>query len=286
MDIKPDKPRFQKVFFTMGGSIVGIFALTVLAGIGLFRAEARNQILQRDGILLGSVTRYLFENGQTTGFPDVDLLDLALESSEIDGIIAVRVFHPVDKLIQMVPDNLYPVSLAASDREALAGGRPITRFFPSFRPDTLFSDIDEIDSASTVPLVEVITPINGWEDEPMAAIQFWLDGAEVAAEFTTLDRYLATIGIGFILGGGLIFSVVFLYARNRLIGMAQVLADRNRSLERANADLAIAARTSAIGSVTSHLFTISRIPLPASRHTFGSARAMMRRWPLPIACSP
>lgn len=261
MDTKPDKPRFQKVFFAMGGSIVGIFALAVLAGIGLFRAEARHQILQRDGILLGSVTRYLFENQETTGIPEVDLLELAFESSEIDGIIAVRVFHPTDKLIQMVPDNLYPVSLALPDREALAGGTPVTRFFPAFRLDTLFSDIEEIDAANTGPLVEVIAPVNGWENEPTAAIQFWLDGSEVAAEFATLDRTLATIGIGFILGGGLIFSIVFLYARNRLIGMARVLAERNRSLERANADLAIAARTSAIGSVTSHLFHDLKNPL-------------------------
>jgi signal transduction histidine kinase len=261
MHTKPDKPRFQKVFFAMGGSIVGIFALAVLAGIGIFRAEARHQILQRDGILLGSITRYLFINQETTGIPEVDLLELAFETSEIDGIIAVRVFHPTDTLVQMVPESLYPVSLASPDRQALAEGMPVTRYFPSFRPDTLFSDIEEVDAGKTVPLVEVITPISGWKDEPMAAIQFWLDGSEMAAEFATLDRYLATIGIGFILGGGLIFSVVFLYARNRLIGMARVLAERNRSLERANTDLAIAARTSAIGSVTSHLFHDLKNPL-------------------------
>lgn len=261
MESTPDKPRFQRVFLALGGSVVGIFALAVLAGMGLFRSEARQQILQRDGILLGSVTRYLFLNAEPTGFPEVDLLDLAFESSEIEGIIAVRVFHPLDELIQMVPDGLYPVALDPADRAILENGRPVTRFFRAFRMDALFSDIEEIDAGNAAPLVEVLVPVESVQGKSKAAIQYWLDGAEVAAEFAALDRTLAMVGISFILGGGLIFSIVFLYARNRLIGMARVLAARNRSLERANADLAIAARTSAIGSVTSHLFHDLKNPL-------------------------
>jgi len=76
-----------------------------------------------------------------------------------------------------------------------------------------------------------------------------------------LDQYLTVLGVVIFAGGGLVFALVFLIARNRLLDMGLILADRNRSLEKANAELALVARTSAIGSITSHLFHGLKNPL-------------------------
>lgn len=278
MTTSPDKPRFQKIFLMLGGSVVGIFACAVILGILFFRTEVRKQVLQRDGVLLSSITQYLHE-GYTTGeISDWELLELALESSEIRGIIAVRVFHPPGTLIAQVPDTLYPVALAEADRTVLASGEPVIRYFPGFRLDTLFSDIEQIDSDGAAPLVEVLTPVMHTGESTGAVIQYWLDGTGVATEFARIDRFLWILGAGLIVGGAVIFTIVFLYARHRLLEMARLLSERNRSLEQANAELVRAARTSAIGSVTSHLFHGLKNPLAGLKSylkvTTGDAEAM------------
>jgi signal transduction histidine kinase len=255
----PDNPRFQRIFLALGGAVVGIFALAVLLGVILVRDGVRDQILQRDGILLTSVAQFLHDDLDPAASAHWDLIELALDTSAIRGVIAVRVFEPLDSMLQQVPATVYAVSLDPADQQRLRGGAPLTRYFPEFHLDGLFSDA--VASGAAVPLVEVIAPLTGLDGEVDAAIQYWLDGAEVHAEFARLDRHLLTMGLAFILGGALIFTVVFLYARRRLIGMARVISERNRSLERANAELSLAARTSAIGSVTSQLFHGLKNPL-------------------------
>lgn len=253
---------FQRVFFLLAGTVIGVFSAAVLIGIGLFRGEIREQILQRDGILLTNVAQYLYEEqGDSSRIVDWDLLELALDSSKIKGVIAVRVYRPVDRLIEQVPVSLYAVSLSPEDRLFLKDGEPVIRYFAGFRLDTLFSDIEEIGESDTSPLIEVIAPLANAEGAVEASIQYWLDGSRVAEEFHRLDQYLLFLGTVFLAGGGILFAIVFLYARKRLIGMGRLLADRNRSLRRANAELALAARTSAIGSITSHLFHGLKNPL-------------------------
>jgi signal transduction histidine kinase len=233
----------------------------VLLGIALVRDGVRGQILQRDGVLLSSVAQYLHDGLNTSASAHWDLVELALESSEIRGVIAVRVFEPVDSLVQQVPASVYAVSLDPADQQALLSGEPVIRYFPRFRLEHLFSDAHPLEAADPVALVEVIAPLADPQGRVDAAIQYWFDGAAVEAEFARLDRHLLGLGLAFILGGALIFSSVFLYARRRLIGMARLLSERNQSLEKANAELALAARTSAIGSVTSQLFHGLKNPL-------------------------
>ncbi|NDV62041.1 hypothetical protein G0Q06_06245 [Puniceicoccales bacterium CK1056] len=254
-------PRFQKIFLLLGSSVLGIFIAAVTIGIFLFRSEVMHQILQRDGILLTNVARYLHETGEASSLANWDLVELAAGSSQIEGIIAVRVFRPVETLVEQVPDSLYAVSLAEEDRQLLQDGKPVIRYFEAYPLYSLFSGIEEFDLEESAPLVEVIAPLLDEAGHTTASIQYWLDGTEVSTEFAQLDRQLMFLGLIFVLGGGTLFSIVFLYARKRLTGMAALLTQRNESLERANADLAMAARTSAIGSVSSHLFHGLKNPL-------------------------
>jgi signal transduction histidine kinase len=127
--------------------------------------------------------------------------------------------------------------------------------------DLLFDDESALNRRRGFPMNEVLVPVRDIDGTTVAMIQYWLDGAEVAAELKQLDKFLLLLGSAFFMAGGLIFIIVFLYARKRLMRMGNLLADRNASLERANADLAMAARTSAIGSVTSHLFHGLKNPL-------------------------
>jgi signal transduction histidine kinase len=155
---------------------------------------------------------------------------------------------------------LYSVNLSHEDQGALGLGDPVIRYFADYPLDALFNDFALV-NFDKVPLVEVVAPLIDQEETLIAAIQYWSDGTDVAEEFHNLDQYLATMGTLLISGGVIIFSILFLFARRRLVQMAALLAERNLSLEKANADLTMAARTSAIGSVASHLFHGLKNPL-------------------------
>ena len=252
--------HFHRVILTIGSLTLSIYAIAIVSAMFFFRGEVRHQILQRDGTLLTSVTQHFF---QKEGLPEngLALLDVALESSEISGVIAVRLFFPDGSLIGKVPQTLHEASLSQSDLNTLKGGNPVTRHINDLSLDFLFSDENILAPLGTDPVTMVLAPVHNLEGSTVAIIQYWLDGNEIALELRQLDRFLALLGSAFFLSGGLIFLLVFGYARNRLLSMGLILAERNRSLEQANADLALAARTSAIGSVTSHLFHGLKNPL-------------------------
>jgi signal transduction histidine kinase len=151
--------------------------------------------------------------------------------------------------------------LSGGDFGQLGSGRPVIRHFDEIYLDSLFSLESSVISSRTYPVTEVIVPVKGTGGDTVAFIQYWLDGEEIAAELSQLDQFLITLGLILFGAGGLIFIIVFLYARSRILGLGVVLADRNASLERANSSLAMAARTSAIGSVSSHLFHGLKNPL-------------------------
>ena len=262
MATNPSLRRFNRVILLLALVTLAIYAAALITALMLFRGEVRNQILSRDGTLLTSVGQH-FHDRLSPPVEEIDLLEVALESSGIRGVIGVRLYDAGGELLGKVPASLYEVGLSEADRQALADATPLSRFYPDFQLDTLFSD--QLDYANPVrsPLVEVLSPLLTAEPdgEVVAIIQYWLDGQEVATELQHLNGSLTGVGIVFMSAGTLVFLAVFLIARGRILRMGQLLEERNRSLEQANADLALAARTSAIGSVTSHLFHGLKNPL-------------------------
>lgn len=252
--------RFNKVILALALVTLGIYAAGLAAALLYFRSEVRGQVLSRDGTLLTSVAQY-FHDGLVPPVEAIDLLEVALESSGIRGVIGVRLYAPDGALLGKVPGSLYALELPRHDRMELRAGEPVTRHYRMFHLETLFSDQLEYENPANTPVTEILAPVHGETGEQIAVIQYWLDGQEVSAELDHLDRSLGGLGLVFLLSGTLVFLIVFLFARRRLLQMGRLLEDRNRSLEQANADLALAARTSAIGSVTSHLFHGLKNPL-------------------------
>ena len=52
MDDHTDTSRFHRVILAQGASILLVFALLTCGSLFLFRSEIRQQILNRDGIIL------------------------------------------------------------------------------------------------------------------------------------------------------------------------------------------------------------------------------------------
>ncbi len=259
MKKKPDQKQFHRVILFLGLISMGIFAVGLLGALLFLREVIREQILNRDGILLTSVAQHFLDaaDGGTT----TDLIDVALESSQLSGVIGLRLFSPEGENLARIPATLYTTVLPAADLQELGRGDPVVRYFPDLPLDTLFSDQVDFEKPQSFPTTEVLTPILAADGTLEAVLQYWLDGQAVAHELGHLDQFLGGLGLVIFISGGLIFLLVFLIARKRLLEMGLLLAEQNRSLEKANTELALAARTSAIGSVTSHLFHGLKNPL-------------------------
>ncbi|MEX0331979.1 MAG: sensor histidine kinase [Puniceicoccaceae bacterium] len=252
--------HFQRVILALGLVTLGIYGAAVIASMIYFRSEIHQQILHRDGSLLSRISQH-FHDTQSPRTDGTDWLEIAFESSEISGVIGVRIYQADGDFLAAIPASLYSTALDKTDQAALAKGLPVFRHFPDLSLDSLFSDESSFAQPATYPATEVIVPVVDPEGSTVAIIQYWLDGQELAEELGQMDRFLTVLGAAFFVAGGLIFTLVFLYARSRLLGMGRLLAKRNESLRQANANLALAARTSAIGSVTSHLFHGLKNPL-------------------------
>lgn len=260
MDNSISLKRFHRIIFILGAFTLITYSAAIVVVMLFFHSVVSRQILDRDGSLLTSVSQHFYDNLVFAG-AEIDLFEVALEASEISGVIGVRLYTENGDLIERIPNTIYPTQLSGPDLEQLRNGDFINRHFPELPMDTLFSDVALTSRGGAYPVTEVLSPITSADSQLVAIIQYWIDGDEVAAEHQELVGNLKTMGIIFLLSGAFIFVVVFLFARQRLLMMGRVLAERNRSLEQANKELSMAARTSAIGSVTSHLFHGLKNPL-------------------------
>ena len=114
------------------------------------------------------------------------------------------------------------------------------------------SDDDLPNTNKPVPLMEVNVPLHTGADNRLIGIaQFIIEGQSVAAAFSQLDQHLAMQGlIAFLVGGG-ILVIAIAWAFRRLRQAHHLLAERTSSLVRANRELALAAKSSAVVRVRS-----------------------------------
>lgn len=261
MKLLQHKTPFQKTFWTLGGAVFTAFAGVVILAVLLFRSHVREQVMERDRQLLHNVAQHLYESTEPIGIPDWDLLELAADSSQIKNVIGIRLFGPEAEPLGLVPQTLIPVRLEESALSKLRKGHSLVRYHDTFSLDTLFVDWEPYEADPQVPILEILIPVRNANGQLAGFVQYWLDGTAAKQQFAGIDRYLLSMGMLFIGGGGLIFAVMFILARGRLLKLARIIEERNASLEKANRDLALAARTSAIGTVASHLFHGLKNPL-------------------------
>src|SRR5262249_47460660 len=125
-----------------------------------------------------------------------------------------------------------------------------------------------------VPLLEVDVPLHSTETRRLIGIaQFIIEGQSIAAEYARLDQHLWLQGLAaFVVGGGILALIISLAFR-RLQRANRLLAERTHDLLQANQELAMAARTSAVGAVTSHLIHGLKNPLSGLQNFVASISA-------------
>lgn len=269
--------------------LAAILVLTVFVALvsARLRLSLRAQVLSREAAsmhALVALQQRLAEDEWAqlgVAMPADDRLAVVLQTTKLRGVVAVRIYEATGLLHASLPaveDEL----LAATDWSELEDGRPLARLTvqPSLLADwnedveagrrfEVGSESSENPKAEAAPapargleLLEVIVPL---EDpvllEPAGAAQFLIDPAEVHAQFAAIDRSVVQQALLAMVGGGVLLAVLLSWAFGRLAAAEGQLRRQAEDLRRANEELLLSAKVSAIGAISAHLLHGLRNPL-------------------------
>jgi signal transduction histidine kinase len=254
--------RSRTVAWSALALALAVLAFTVIGGTLHLRLHLRDHLAQRDGEILTAVAlARQYANGSGSNLTQrlrnpADQLVLALEISQLkEGVLGVRLFDADGGFQTGFPPTLIATNLAPSDLPSLRALQPVSRFHDHAQlTDYFLVDVElELMPANT-PLLEVNIPLHARGDSNLvAAAQLLLDGAPIAREYARVDTHLWLLGLGLYAGGAVLLSGVLFWAYRRLRNAHTLVEEHTARLLRANHELTLAAKTSALGSVTAHL---------------------------------
>ncbi|HEY2951643.1 MAG TPA: sensor histidine kinase [Verrucomicrobiae bacterium] len=253
--------------------LVMAVTLAILAGAILLtthqlRSFSREQIAGRDGYMLHAVAQaqQLEEADTILGdFADpLNQLTVVLKTSRLTRALATRLFDAQGQFADSFPADVRAKNLPARDLATLKRLEPVSHFRPATPLSAIFyTELQDDDHAR--PLLEVNVPLHT-QAGLVGVAQFIIEGQSIAAEYARLDRHLSLLAAGDFLAGALVLVVAIGWAFRRLRRAHRVLAERTDDLLQANQELAMAAKTSAVGAVTSHLIHGLKNPLSGLQH--------------------
>jgi len=253
----------------LAGSLA--MALVVLAAVLIWaalhlRRSITAEINNRAGEILDSVAAAQAlddrQSGETLTTLDdpTEQIQLALKVSRLRDVIGVRLFAPDGKFVNAFPAYVAESTLAPGDLAVLQNLTPVNHFLPHSRLEE--QELLPETNGPAVPLLVVDIPLRADDQLRLVGIiQFIMNGSSMARQYAALDRQLAEqFGIAFVVAGG-ILSCALILAFGRLQRANRLLAQRTGDLQRANRELTLAAKTSAVGTVTSYLIHGLKNPL-------------------------
>lgn len=247
-----------------------VLAMAVGAVTWRLRAGLQQQVLRREAAVLTAVASMQLANASDA--PDA-MFFAVLRASTLHGVVAIQVFDAAQQFQGAEPFGSEKPPPAA-DWAALMEGRPVARLHRRETISELTGLLPEVGTAEEpVPLLEAWVPLRKAPTAPMAgAAQFWIDGAALAEEFRALNGRLLTQALLAWLAGAVVILAVLAWAFRRLALANQELRLRSENLQRANRELVLAAKSSALGSVTAHLIHALKNPI-AGLETFVANQA-------------
>lgn len=247
------------------GLTLGVFAAVVGFVTLQLRDGLRSQVLLSKAETLTAVASLQLANGAEAlaelGLADApgELLAAVLKASKYRGVVAIRVFDAEKKFAGAVPLELSDEPPGQDEWTA----SPIARLRPRSALATLRGlPVTVNDGGDSAQVLETWVPLRRAEGAALAGIaQFWIDGQEIGLEFAALDRRLWAQAAVAWLGGAIVIGAVMGWAFRRLAEANRKLELRTEDLQRANRELVLGAKTSALGAVTAHLIHEIKNPL-------------------------
>jgi len=229
--------------------------------------EVRPGIINRDGEILQAVI-LLEQLSELQAEPGFSLQDeaaqfrLLLNASRLKGVIGARLFDRDGRFVVAFPENVTRGEISSDDLAALRTLRPVSRFDPALElhPAHLLDG-----TMGAVPILDVLVPLHEFQGTQLLGVaQFIIDGGPLAERLAQIRRAeLRQSWLVFAVGSGLI-TLVLGWALSRL-------QRRTDMLLKANRELALAAKTAAVGAISAQLIHGLKSPL------FGVQSILSRR---------
>jgi signal transduction histidine kinase len=217
------------------------------------RAEIHLKIIERDAAVLYPMALQQVaegEGGDASRAPSP--LTVLLKSVRQKGMLAVAVFDRDGNTIESVPSNQLFVELPTDDFLKLQAGAPISRYHPAFPLDQYFAGVSP--AQRQAPVLEVLLPLPG----PAAAqvrgfVRYYIDARPLSRELAIIDERIDRQTAVTLLVGAVLIAAVVAAAAFSVRRAQSIVAERNEKLTRANFELTLATKASAVGQITSHL---------------------------------
>lgn len=222
------------------------------------RDSLKGPILSRDAETLRIATMAAEVGLVDPEFPELTMGSLVEASGANTNTIAIRLFDGAGKgLDEFPPGQTRRRNLTVAELAQLIGGETVSDFHPAMDLRTQF----ERWGGSTAPVLQAIVPVKADGGPTIAYAEFLVSGEKVAQALAAVDHGLMRNVLLFGLAGGLVIALALGLAFYRLQHMNALLAERTEGLLRANHELALAAKTSAVGAVAAHLIHALKNPL-------------------------
>jgi len=253
---------------------LGVLAATILWNLLFVRGLVREQIAQRDAEALHATTLmeqlYYAElnDGEVRSDEQIGF-DAAVRSSRLRGVIGIRFYGTNAVFTDAFPPTIQPQPLDPEAARRAAALKPHCRFRGATPLSDVFIYLPQFATGPTVfvPTLEITVPLyRGDTAKWTGSAQFIVEGASIAVEFARMDRRLVQIAVIMFVTSGLLLAAMLWPAFRRVERLNQALAQRSERLQRANEELALAARVSAVGAVSAHLMHGLKNPLASLTH--------------------
>lgn len=221
------------------------------------RDSLKGPILSRDAETLRVATL-----AADAGIVDPDIpeltMDSLIEASEAQtNIFAMRLFDGAGKGLDEFPISVKRRNLTIEELSRLASGETVSEFDPAM---DLRLQFDRWGGAPA-PVLQAIVPLKIDGGPATGYAEFLISGEKVAAALAAVDQSVTRNVLLFGLAGGTVIALALGWGFYRLQHVNALLAERTEGLLRANHELALAAKTSAVGAVAAHLIHALKNPL-------------------------
>jgi signal transduction histidine kinase len=241
---------------------VGVFVGSIFLMMSHLRQRLRAKVIQEDSLVLQAATlaTTVEEEGGPDGRED-QLVGLLHASDANTNIFGVRVFDTSGRYVNGFPEGLLRTQLAPDALEAINKDIAFSRFEPELSVKDEFRRGTRTQEDGLAPVLFATVPIKSAKGEVIAAAEFLIDGNHIVGQLREIDREVRQSAVLFCTIGGLTILVLLGWAFHRLNKANQLLAQRSSDLLRANHELTMAAKTSAVGAVAAHLIHGLKNPL-------------------------
>lgn len=245
--------RFSRILaaaaLAAGALLFAVFAAMVLRARAALRDEIHRTIIEREAAILRPFALQQVAEESAAARPPLAAL---LRGAHREGVLAVAIFDANGGTLAAVPSDQLLVELPLDDYVHLRSADTVSRYHPQFPLDQYFAGVAP--DRTRAPVLEVLLAVRTPGIAlPIGFVRYFIDARPLARELEAIDRHLARQTLNTLAFGGGAVVLVALVAGLGLQRVQRAIAQSNDRLDRAHFELALAAKASVLGQITSHL---------------------------------